>query len=198
MKEDTIGKYAEGELRSNDTIVDLSNGYYEQFYKWEDGTKITLRQATVFKNKDNSKLLGITVHSWDFVCMVSKTSFYEIGTTKKDIKVIDTRALMPPLTFKDFLKDTSSVPNLIANLEELETTELDKYDNFESFVKENNLFDIKYSMPQIGMSLTANVDVCDYYLDMDEWNWLKAKHFKEVVLKYNNDLKRFEKLPKKE
>lgn len=191
LKENLIEKYVEGELRSNDTLVDVKNGYYEEFYLWDNATKVTLRQAAIFKNKEDTKLLGITINSWDFACMLSKTSFYEIAQSKKQIKSIDIENILPHLTYQDFLKDTSKLSSMNAEVQKLEITELDKYDSFEAFLKDNSMFDIKYKMPRVGTSVTASIDVCDYYLGSDEWLKLKEKYFKEVNLKYDSKMKKF-------
>lgn len=192
LQEDSIEKYVEGEFYSTDTIVDLRNGYYEEFHSWSDQSKLILRQAAIFNNDEGSKLLGISVCSYDFVCMLSKTSFYEVSKSQNSIKPISPKAILPQLTYQDFLKDISQLSELKDYLRKQDLTDSGFYDDFDEYLNESGIFAIKYSMPRKGTSLIANIDVCDHFLGREEWLRLKGKYFKEVFLKYDGKLKTFQ------
>lgn len=198
LQEDFIGKYTEGEHQSTDTIIDLRNGYYEEFYADKnDNYNLTLRQAAIFNNVEGTQLLGITVCIWDFVCFQSNTSFYEISKSRKSIKPINLSVILPQLTYQDFLQDISLLSDLKEYMSKQSLADADSYDDFDEYLNESGVFDIKYSLPRKGTSVIASIGACDYYIDKDKWSRLKEKYFTEVALKYNSNLKRFENPNKK-
>ncbi|MCI5055499.1 MAG: hypothetical protein MRY83_05275, partial [Flavobacteriales bacterium] len=171
-----------------DSIIDLANGYFEQYSKSELN-KTILRQATVFNNQDGSVLLGISVNEWDFVCMVSETNFYEIHKSRQKIIPLDIKSVLPVLTYKSFLKDSVLHSDFIAFLNKLDLYERDLSNDFEEYL--NQIFSIKFLMPRKGTSVTAYIDVCDYYMHPRDLKRLQEEYFTPVLLSFDRKLKKF-------
>ena len=107
LKNDLIGEYVEGEAMSTDTIIDLKNGYYEEFSSSEDGNKTIIRQAAIFQNHDGSSTLGISRIGWDFQCYNYETIFYEIPKLKDRINTILNDDILPNLSIREFILDSN-------------------------------------------------------------------------------------------
>jgi len=160
LKNDLIGEYVEGEARSTDTIIDLKNGYYEEFSSLGENNKTTIRQAAIFKNHDGSTTLGVSIASWDFQCYVFETNFYEIPKRKDSIYTIANDEILPGLAIKAFISDSSVLTVLNQYLPAIQEKYLGSNATIDEVLSE--LYDIIYVQPQRGTTLIATLKVCDY------------------------------------
>lgn len=195
LKNDLIGGYAEGELMATDTIIDLRNGYYEEFRSHGDGNKTIVRQAAIFHNHDGSRTLGISITEYDFVCFFDKTNFYEIPKSKDSIHTVLNDEILPDLTIREFVTDTI-VSVLNKYLPELQGNYLGSNDTIDKLLSE--VYHIAYILPQRGTSLIATLGVCDYIprnevsITSDDWSIIE-NGFVSIELKYDKTRKKFKK-----
>ena len=192
LKNDLIGEYVEGELMSNDTIIDLRNGYYEEFLSFKEGDKTIVRQAAIFHNHDGSRTLGISITEYDFVCFYNETNFYEISKSKDSIHTILNDDILPDLNIREFVIDTI-VSVLNKYLPELQGNYLDSNDTIDKLLSE--VYQITYILPQRGTSLIATLGVCDYIpvsISPDDWSIIE-NDFVSIELEYDKTRKKFKK-----
>ncbi len=196
LKNDLIGEYVEGEAMSTDTIVDLKNGYYEEFLSSGDGNKTIIRQAAIFHNHDGSRTLGVSITSWDFQCYIYKTNFYEIPKLKDSINTIINDDILPNLNIREFILDSNISSVINKYLPEIQENYLGPNATIEEVLSE--VYDIIYILPQRGTSLTATLRVCDYIptnevsINPDDWAIID-NDFVSIELEYDKTLKKFKK-----
>ncbi|MFT7612870.1 MAG: hypothetical protein ACI9J3_001836 [Parvicellaceae bacterium] len=194
LKEDSIRKYSTGELTSTDTIVDLNNGYYEEYASNGDHNKTILRQASIFYNVDGSTTLGISISKWDFQCFVYTTNFYEISKSKDIITESSIYDIVPHLDFKEFFDDANTISVLNKYLQKLQGVYLDSNATVENLL--NEVYDITYILPQRGTSLIATLRICDYIptneieISAEDWSLIENS-FHSIELIYDKKLKKF-------
>ncbi|MCP3928309.1 MAG: hypothetical protein GY705_04340 [Bacteroidetes bacterium] len=195
LKEYAIGKYSAGELMPTDTIVDLNNGYYEEYASNGEDNKTILRQASIFRNTDGSTTLGVTASGWDFQCFDYITNFYEISKdTICEVAIYD---IIPRLDFKDFIDDTKIISILNSYLPKLQETYLNSNATVEKFL--NEIYEITYIMPQRGTSLIATLGICDYiptnqiHISLEDWSVIEGSS-QSIELIYDKNLKIFKKI----
>lgn len=180
---------------ATDTIIDLRNGYYEEFRSHGDGNKTIVRQAAIFHNHDGSRTLGISITEYDFVCFFDKTNFYEIPKSKDSIHTVLNDEILPDLTIREFVTDTI-VSVLNKYLPELQGNYLDSNDTIDKLLSE--VYHIAYILPQRGTSLIATLGVCDYIprnevsITSDDWSIIE-NGFVSIELKYDKTRKKFKK-----
>ncbi len=195
LKNDLIGEYVQGELMSNDTIIDLRNGYYEEFHSHGDGNKTIVRQAAIFHNHDGSRTLGISITEYDFVCFLDKTNFYEISKSKDRIHSILNDDILPDLNVREFVTD-SIVTVLKKYLPKIQENYLDSNATIDDVLSE--VYDILYLLPQRGTSLIATLRVCDHIptnevsIHPNDWSIIENK-FVSIELDYDKTQKKFKK-----
>jgi len=200
LKNDLIGEYMEGELMSTDTIIDLRNGYYEEFSSVGESNKTIIRQAAIFHNQDGSRTLGVSITEYDFVCFISKTNFYKISKSKDSITTILNDDILPDLNIREFVLNSNIISVLNKYLPELQGNYLDSNATIDNFLSE--IYNITYLLPQRGTSLIATLEVCDYIptnevsISSDDWLIIE-NNFISIELEYDKKRKRFKKnLPK--
>ena len=193
LLEDSLGKYEEEELRATDTIIDLNNAYYEEFMDSGGGAKTVLRQATLFHNYDESRLLGVTISTWNFVCFDHKTTFFEIAKRKKQIKKVDLESLLPQLSIQELVPDT--VYNILqAYLPKIQSDYLGPDATIEQVLSE--IYTLKCVLPREGTNLKIKLAVCDYIptneVNISAEDWSHILNSTQVLeLKYDKKEKRF-------
>lgn len=196
LKTDSIGIYLIGELRASDTIVDLKNGYYEEFYSFGDGDKHIIRQAAIFHNQDGSRTLGISIAEYDFVCVYDKTDFYEISKSKDGIHPILKEDLLPDLKIRAFVKDTT-ISILNKYLPKLQGNYLDSNATMDKLLSE--IYHISYTLPQWGTTLIVTLGTCDYIprneinISANDWSILE-NDIVSMELEYDKTAKKFKKM----
>lgn len=190
LKNDLIGEYVEGELRSTDTIIDLRNGYYEE------GNETMIRQAAIFHNHDGSRTLGISITQYDFVCFYNETSFYEISKSKDSINPILSGDILPDLKIREFVIAANVFPVLNKYLPEIQENYLDSTATIDKLLSE--IYHIAYIMPRKGTNLIATLKVCDYIptnevsITPDDWSIIE-NDFVSIELEYDKTRKKFKK-----
>ncbi|GAB5553175.1 MAG: hypothetical protein Sapg2KO_27660 [Saprospiraceae bacterium] len=195
LKNDSIGEYVIGELRASDTIVDLRNGYYEEFYSFEGDDKHIIRQAAIFHNQDGSRTLGISIAEYDFVCFYDKTDFYEISKSKDSIHPTLKEDLLPDLNFREFVKDTT-ISVLNKYLPKLQENYLDSNATIDKLLSE--IYYISYILPQWGTTLIVTLGACDYIprneisINSDDWSIIENEIL-SIELVYDKIEKKFKK-----
>lgn len=198
LKNDLLGEYGEGEHMSTDTLIDLSNGYYEESSASGGDYKTITRQAAIFRNDDGTKTLGITIVEYDFVCFHSKTDFYEIAKTKDSITTISTAAILPELTIREFLTDTLVLTILHKYLPQIRKKYLEANATIDEVLSE--IYHIIYLLPQRGTNMKATLKVCDYIptnvvsITADDWLIIE-NNFGVMELEYDNKRKKFKRTP---
>lgn len=199
LKDDLIGQHVEGEMMSTDTIVDLINGYYEEFTTHGAEDKVVTRQAAIFHNYDSSKTLAITTANYDFVCYYYESNFYEI--LKKDsIRVLVNEEILPSFSIKEFIVDSTVFTALNKYLTEIKKNYLDSDATMDEVL--NEVYDIVFFLPEKGGGLIATLSVCDYIptnvvsIAADDWS-IMENNFVSVKLKYNGMEKKFERISDK-
>lgn len=191
LKEDSIGGYIEGEVRSTDTIIDIRNGYYEEFSLYKAGNKTVTRQAAIFHNHDGSKMLGISITVWDFQCYNYGTNFYEIPKSKDSISTVSNHDILPRLNIKELLVDTNVFKKYLPEIQE---NYLDSNATIDNILSE--LYSIVYILPQIGTDLIATLRVCDYIstneinISHDDWSIIENSIL-SMELEYDKTQKKF-------
>lgn len=160
LKNDLIGEYVEGEASSTDTIIDLDNGYYEEFSSLGANNKTIIRQAAVFRNYDGSTTLGVSTASWDFQCYAYKTNFYEMPKGRDSIYTIVNEEILPDLDIRAFLPDSTVLAVLNQYLPAIQEQYLGSNATIDEVLAE--IYDKVYILPQIGATLIATLRVCDY------------------------------------
>lgn len=199
LKSDLIGEYVEGELMSTDTIIDLKNGYYEEFLADGGDNKTITRQAAIFRNHDGSTTLGITITEYDFVCLYSKTSFYRISKSRDSINTVEPADILPELTIREFLVDTTILSVLHQYLPEIQESYLDANATIEKVLSE--VYHIVYLLPQRGTSLLATLRVCDYIptnavnINQEQWTIIE-NNFGAIELEFDKVRKAFKRARK--
>ncbi len=195
LKRNLIGEYLIGELMATDTIVDLRNGYYEEYHSFGVGDKTMLQQAAIFRNQDGSSTLGISITEYDFVCFFDKTNFYEIPKSSDTIHMLTTNDALPDLTVRDLVTDTI-VSVLNTYLPKLQGGYLDATDTIDKLLSE--VYHVAYILPRHGTNLTATLMVCDYIptneisIRAEDWAIIE-NDFLSIELKYDRKRKRFTK-----
>lgn len=196
LKDELFGEYVEGEATSTDTIIDLRNGYYEAYASLGAGDKTILRQAAIFHNQDGSRTLGISITSYDFVCYNYETHFYEIPKSRDSMRMLMSEDILPDLSIRAFLKDTSVLSVLNKYLPALQKSYLGPDATIDEVLSE--IYDIVYLLPQRGTDLISTLRVCDYIptnevsIPPDDWSII-ANNFVSIVLEYDNTRKKFKK-----
>lgn len=196
LSSDLIGEYAEGELTATDTIIDLRNGYYEEFLSYEAGHKTTIRQAAIFHNHDGSRTLGISITEYDFVCFYTETNFYEISKSKDSINSVLKDDILPDLDIKEFVVDTTVFSVLNEYLPDIQENYLDATATIDEILSE--IYHITYLLPQRGTSLIATLRLCDYIptnvvsISPDDWSIIE-NGFVFIGLEYDKTQKKFKK-----
>ena len=196
LKNDLIAEYVEGELMATDTIIDLRNGYYEEFRSSEKGNKTITRQAAIFHNHDESRILGISITEYDFVCFHNETNFYEILKSRDSIHVISNVDVLPHLNIREFIIDTNILSILNRCLPELQGNYLDSNDSIDKLLSE--VYYIRYLLPQGGTTIIATLGVCDYIptnqisITPDDWSIIE-NNFTPIELAYDKKEKKFNK-----
>jgi hypothetical protein len=194
LKEYNTSKYTEGELMSTDTILDLSNGYYEEFHSSGGDKKTILRQACLFQNEDDTKTLAVSITYWDFSCFMNTSSFYEIS--KDSSTAIQNIDILPSLDILDFVAGTNIVSILKKYLPELKKGYLDSNATITELL--NEIYNIRYTMPREGTTITATLAICDYIptneigIDAEDWAIIE-NDFLSLELIYDRKQKRFRK-----
>lgn len=194
LKNHLISQYVEGELMANDTIVDLKNGYYEEFATYDENNKITTRQAALFDNHDSTRTLGITIANYDFVCYYFESSFYEI-LEKDSIRVLVNEEILPSFSIQEFIVDSTVFTVLNKYLPEIRKNYLDSDATMGEVLKE--VYDVVFFMPEKGGGLIATLSVCDYIptnvvtITPDDWSVIENE-FAVIELEYNRTRKKFE------
>lgn len=196
LKNDLIGEYVEGESRSTDTIIDLRNGYYEEYSAYGAGDKTIIRQAAIFHNHDGSRTLGISITSYDFVCYHYETNFYEISKMKDSINMLMHDDLLPDLSIREFIVDSNIFSVLNKYLPEIQKSYLGSNATIDEVLSE--VYDIVYLLPQRGTSLITTLRVCDYIptnivsINPDDWSIIE-NDFVSIELEYDKTRKKFKK-----
>lgn len=196
LKNDWIGEYVEGEAMSNDTIIDLRNGYYEEFFSDGEGDKTIIRQAAIFHNHDGSRTLGVSITSYDFVCYQYETSFHEIPKIKDSIRTLMNDDILPDLSIREFLMDSPILSVLNKYLPEIQKSYLGSNATIDELLSE--VYDIVYILPQSGTSLISTLRVCDYIptnevgIAPDDWSTIE-NDFVSIELEYDKARKKFKK-----
>ena len=201
LKNDLIGEYVPGELIATDTIIDLRNGYYEEFSSSGRDDKTIVRQAAIFHNHDGSRTLGISITEYDFVCFFGKTDFYEISKPEDSLHTILNDEILPDLSIREFVTDTI-VFVLNKYLPELQGNYLDANATIDKLLSE--VYHITYILPQRGTGLIATLGVCDYIptnevsIPPDDWS-IVENDFVSIELEYDKTQKKFKRaLPRNE
>lgn len=194
LKHDLIGANVAGELSANDTIIDLRNGYYEEFHAVHgEDHKTIVRQAAIFRNHDGSSTLGISTTEYDFVCFLGKTNFYKISSSKDRIHPILNEDILPELHIREFVTD-SIVSVLHKYLPALQGNYLDANATIEKLLSE--VYHIIYILPQRGTNIIATLKVCDYIpsnetsIAPDDWLIIE-NDFVSIELAYDKTRKQF-------
>jgi hypothetical protein len=196
LKEDSIGEYIEGEAVSTDTIIDIRNGYYEEFASYEDGNKTVTRQASIFHNHDGSKILGISITEWDFQCFNYETNFYKISKSKDSIGTISNKDILPLLNIKELVADSNVFYIFNKYLPEIQENYLDSNATIDEVLSE--VYSIIYILPRRGTDLIATLRVCDYIptnevnISRDDWSIIE-KSILFIELEYDKIQKKFKK-----
>lgn len=196
LKENFIAPYRVGELMATDTIIDLRNGYYEEYKSGEDGDRTVVRQAAIFHTNDGSQLLGISTSEWDFACFIDKTSFYEIPFAKDTITMIPSENILPDLKIREFVTDSNVFYIISKNLPKYRETYSAPNATIDDVLAQ--LYHIRYQLPQRGTEIIATLRVCDY-LPLDEVpigkdNWSVIENsFLSIKLEFDKTQKRFKK-----
>lgn len=194
LKNDLIGEYVEGEARSTDTIIDLRNGYYEEFSSLGANDKTIIRQAALFRNHDGSTTLGISTASWDFQCYVFVTSFYEIPKRRDSIYTIANDEILPDLDIRALLSDSTVLAVLNQHVPAIQEQYLGSNATIDELLSE--VYDIVYLLPQKGTTLIATLKVCDYIptnevnIDPKDWAIIEAASA-SIELEYDKTRKVF-------
>lgn len=197
LKQDLIGEYLEGELVSTDTIIDLRNGYYEEFKSEKGGNKTIIRQAALFHNHDGSKTLGISKTAYDFVCFYNETNFYEIIKSKDSIFAVFNDDVLPDLSIREFIIDSNIISVLNKYLPEIQGSYLDLNATVDGLLSE--FYQIIYILPQRGTSLVSTLRICDYIptnivtMTSDDLSIIE-NCFVSIEMKYDRILKKFVKV----
>lgn len=156
LKEAKIGAYIEGEMQSNDTIIDLRHGYYEES-QLSDSRKTILRQAALYLNDENTKTLGIATSSWDFACMVYSIEFYEISGIDS-ITALDSEEVLPDLTISDLV-----IPEVLTIAHKYLPAYRQEYNHPDASVEDllqSEFYQIRYLLPREGSDITAVLEFC--------------------------------------
>lgn len=156
LKEAKIGAYIEGEMQSNDTIIDLKHGYYEQS-QISDGLKTILRQAALYLNDDNTKTLGIATSTWDFACMVYSIEFYEISNIDS-ITALDIEEVLPDLAISDLEK-----PEVLTIAHKYLPAYRKSYNQPDASVEnllQSEFYQVRYLLPREGSDIKAVLEFC--------------------------------------
>lgn len=196
LKKELIGEYPVGEFTATDTIVDLNNGYYEEFLSFAAGDTTIIKQAAIFRNHDGSTTLGMSITEYDFVCFLDKTSFYQIPKSKDSIYTISTDDILPHLSIREFVAATQITSVLNKYLPAAQENDLDAAVTINDALSE--IYHIAYRLPQRGTSLTATLMFCDhvpsYLANMtpDDWSILE-NDFVSIELAYDKTRKQFKK-----
>ncbi len=194
LKNDLIGEYVEGEARSTDTIIDLRNGYYEEFSSLGANDKTIIRQAALFRNHDGSTTLGISTASWDFQCYVFETNFYEIPKRRDSIYTIANDEILPDLDIRALLSDSTVLAVLNQHVPAIQEQYLGSNATIDELLSE--VYDIVYLLPQKGTTLIATLKVCDYIptnevnIDPKDWAIIEAASA-SIELEYDKTRKVF-------
>ena len=195
LKSSMIGEYIEGEFMSNDTTIDLRNGYYEEFHTFGGDDKSIVRQAAIFHNHDGSRTLGISITEYDFVCFFGKTNFYEIPKSKDSIHTISNDDILPDLNIRELVTDTI-ITVLNKYLPKLQGNYLDSNDTIDKLLSE--VYHITYLLPRWGTNVIATLGVCDYIptnetsITADDWSIIE-NDFLSIELEYDRKQKKFKK-----
>ncbi len=160
LKDALIGEYVEGEASSTDTIIDLNNGYYEEFSSSEGGSKTVIRQAAIFRNHDGSTTLGVSIASWDFQCYVYESNFYDIAKSGDSIHIVANADILPELSIREFIAGSKVLPVLNKYLPTIQKDYLSPTATSDEVLSE--IYHIVYRLPQTGTSLLATLKICDY------------------------------------
>lgn len=190
LKDSLIEKYVEGELMASDTIIDLKNGYYAEV---RDAKLI--RQAAIFNNFDGTKTLGITVCEWDFACFNYESNFYHISTSNDSLILLKDNAVLPEVEILNFISGTEIKGILNKYLTILKGSYLSENATIEDLL--NEIYEIKYILPQKGTKLKATLEVCDYIptneMSIEENDWkIITNDFLTLKFPYNKNIKNFE------
>ncbi|MFT5886583.1 MAG: hypothetical protein ACI9IP_003051 [Arcticibacterium sp.] len=196
LQEASFGAYMEGETRATDTLIDLKNGYYEEFLAYDDGNKTITRQASIFHNNDGTKTLGITTTQWDFVCFHTETNFYDIAISKDSIHAILKDDILPALNIREFVTDSNVFHILSKYLPKYQETYSDPNASVDDVLSQ--VYSIVYKLPQRGTDLIATLKVCDYLplneIDVGHDNWtIIESSFLAIELEYDKRQKKFKK-----
>jgi hypothetical protein len=200
LKDSVFGEYEFGELTGKNEVIDLKNCYYEIEWYEEDeqGNKsnyLTLFQAVIFKNFDNTWTLGITSYDSDVVCSWHDSHFYEISKDGDSITEIDIATIMPELNWNIFLSESSSIEVIEKYMTEITDNYLSPDATLEDVL--NEMYDLHYIMPKQGKIVKVELTFCDYIPQNEaaftnEDYLIVSEDFKSVELKYNRKLKVFE------
>ncbi|MEM1328666.1 MAG: hypothetical protein AAGI23_22110 [Bacteroidota bacterium] len=196
LKNDSIGEYFESELAANDTLIDIRNGYYEEFMSWGANNHSTIRQAAIFHNDDGTRTLGISITTWDFACLDYKTTFYEIARSKNQITIIPNRELLPILRKSEFVMGTEILTILRKYIPGVRDNAPNAAAALETLLAQ--FYQIIYRQPRIGTALIATLGFCEYLPDSlgditeDEWTILE-NGFGTIELRYDRTAKQFQK-----
>ena len=194
MKEDSIGAYFEGETRATDTLIDLQQGYYEEFLSFDIDSKKITRQAALFHNQDGTICLGISTSSWDFACYTYNTNFYEITKSQKSINRIGSELILPSLEIKEFIVETKLYTLLEKLLPDLQGSYLDSSATIQTLL--NEIYEIEYVLGPGGTHLNATLRLCDYIptneIEIEEEDWSLIENATAPIrLEYDKLQKRF-------
>ncbi len=190
LAESNIKVYKEGELRANDTIIDLKNGYYAEIH--ED---VILRQAAIFNNSDGSKLLGVSTCEWDFACFNYQTHFSKLSKIGDSIFFETQNNVLPKIKVLDFITTPATIEVLNKYLIKLQGSYLDSNATIDDLLSE--LYKIKYILPQKGTTILATLAVCDYIptneIEIIESDWeIISNNFDTIKLSYNKKSNKFQ------
>ncbi|MFT7247328.1 MAG: hypothetical protein ACI97P_000092 [Arcticibacterium sp.] len=194
LQEASFGAYMEGETRATDTLIDLKNGYYEEFLAYDDDNKTITRQASIFHNHDGSGMLGVSITQWDFVCFHTETNFYEIAESKDSIHAILKDDILPDLNIREFVTDSNAFNLLGKYLPQYQETYTDTNATIDAILSQ--VYSIVYRLPQRGTDLIATLKVCDYLplkeVDVGQDNWsIFENSFLAIELEYDKKQKKF-------
>ncbi|HAA15546.1 MAG TPA: hypothetical protein DCE41_29115 [Cytophagales bacterium] len=158
-QEDAFGPYTQGELMATDTLIDLGNGYYEEYMAASHGEKTILRQAAIFRNQSGTTTLAVTVTRWDFVCFQHETEFYKLSKAQDGIKDIPQEELLPVWELQEFLTDTV-IEVLNRYLPEIEASYLEGPATIADVAAQ--IYSLRISPPREGTALSVSLAACDY------------------------------------
>ncbi len=185
--------YQDGEHVANDSIIDISNGYYQRGFKLgnvaHDNPVKILRQMAIFSNDDDTKTIVEAISYWNFVCWTNELRFYHYDGEL--LNFVENKAqFIPSITINDFLSENS----LSIFKKYYQNVSHDQYPSLEIFIAEA-YDDFRFVLPQYGTDIMVHLDYCDQFgegleISEEEMNTLRIGG-EPLKLLYDKVLKQF-------